>query len=209
MAKAPKKILCIQHDRRAARLIAKELTARGLEVLIAHEGQEGLITILKGIVDLVVCDIGLTGMSCFELLARLNELSPRVEHIPFVVLTARLDRNLELRARRLGAGEFVVKPIDFEMLYMTINAQLSGSARKQLLGPALNENTPISIDLNDREIETLTWAARGRTSSEIAKGLGLVKRTVDFHLDNARAKLGARTRIEAVAKAASRQLIKP
>jgi len=209
MAKAPKKILCIQHDRRAARLIAKELTARGFEVLIAHEGQEGLITILKGIVDLVVCDIGLTGMSCFELLARLNELSPRVEHIPFVVLTARLDRNLELRARRLGAGEFVVKPIDFEMLYMIINAQLSGSARKQLSGPALNENTPISIDLNDREIETLTWAARGRTSSEIAKGLGLVKRTVDFHLDNARAKLGARTRIEAVAKAASRQLIKP
>jgi len=209
MANAPNKILCIEDDREAARLIAKELTARGFEVLIAHEGQEGLITILKGIVDLVVCDIGLDGMSGFEVLARLNELSPRVEHIPFVVLTARLDRRLELRARRLGADGFVIKPVDFEMLHMIINAQLSGSARKQLLGPALNENTPISIDLNDREIETLTWAARGRTSSEIAKGLGLVKRTVDFHLDNARAKLGARTRIEAVAKAASRQLIKP
>jgi len=209
MANARTKILCIENDCEAARLIAKELTARGFEALIAHEGKEGLITILKGIVDLVVCDISLPGMSGFEVLARLNELAPRLEHIPFVVLTARLDRKLELRARRLGADEFVVKPVNFEMLHMIINALLSGSACKQLSNPALSESAPTSIDLNDREIETLTWAARGRTSPEIAKGLGLVKRTVDFHLDNARAKLGARTRIEAVAKAASRQLIKP
>jgi len=217
MTNAPKKILCIEHDREAAKLIAQELSARGFEVLLAYDGQEGLVTILKGNADLVVCDLGLPGMSGFEVLARLNELSPRVEHIPFVVLAARFDRNLELRVRRLGADEFVVKPIDFEMLHAIINAQLSGSALRQvagaalkpLSGSALNGNMPRFIELNDREIETLTWAARGRTSSEIAKGLGLVKRTVDFHLDNARAKLGARTRIEAVAKAAARQLIKP
>ncbi|MBV9969230.1 MAG: DNA-binding response regulator, partial [Xanthobacteraceae bacterium] len=44
---------------------------------------------------------------------------------------------------------------------------------------------------------------------QIAPILGLAKRTVDFHLDNARAKLGARTRTEAVVKAAIGRFIKP
>jgi len=68
---------------------------------------------------------------------------------------------------------------------------------------------PSPVDLNDREVETLTWAARGKTSSEIAQILGLSKRTVDFHIDNAREKLGAATRVEAAIKAATGRLIDP
>jgi DNA-binding CsgD family transcriptional regulator len=64
-----------------------------------------------------------------------------------------------------------------------------------------------SVELSDREIETLTWAARGKTSAEIALIVGLSKRTVDFHIDNARAKLGVATRIEAAVKAAAGRLI--
>jgi DNA-binding CsgD family transcriptional regulator len=44
--------------------------------------------------------------------------------------------------------------------------------------------------------------ARGKTSADIAKITGLSKRTIDFHLDNARVKLGAATRTEAALKAA-------
>jgi len=68
---------------------------------------------------------------------------------------------------------------------------------------------PSLVSLNEREVETLTWAARGKTSAEIAVILGLSKRTIDFHLDNARNKLGVATRIEAAVKAAIRQLIAP
>jgi DNA-binding CsgD family transcriptional regulator len=63
--------------------------------------------------------------------------------------------------------------------------------------------------LNEREIETLTLVARGKTSAQIADMLGLAKRTIDFHIDNARAKLGAATRTQAVAKATTERLIKP
>jgi DNA-binding CsgD family transcriptional regulator len=52
-------------------------------------------------------------------------------------------------------------------------------------------------------------SARGKTSAEIAQILGLTKRTVDFHTDNARGKLGAATRTEAAIKAASGKLIEP
>ena len=67
----------------------------------------------------------------------------------------------------------------------------------------------ILVGLKEREVEVLTWAARGKTSAEIAQILKLTKRTVDFHIDNARIKLGAATRIEAAIKAASGRLIEP
>ena len=55
----------------------------------------------------------------------------------------------------------------------------------------------------------MTWVARGKTSIEIAQILELSKRTVDFHIDNARTKLGAATRTQAVIKAATGRLIDP
>lgn len=67
----------------------------------------------------------------------------------------------------------------------------------------------VTAQLTGREKEALTWAARGKTSAEIAQILGLSKRTVDFHFDNARCKLGVATRIQAVMKAAFGQLIDP
>jgi DNA-binding CsgD family transcriptional regulator len=87
------------------------------------------------------------------------------------------------------------------MLAAIITARLAGIARTGLW--------PKTIALNEREVEVLTWAARGKTSAEIAKILDLTKRTVDFHIDNARGKLGAATRTEAVLKAATGRLIEP
>jgi DNA-binding response OmpR family regulator len=201
MADAPKKILCIEDDRETAKLIAEELSERGFEVLIAYEGHEGFISILKGIPDLVLCDIGLPQMSGFEILERLNEISSRLEKVPFVFLTALSDRDNELRGRQLGADDYITKPIDFGILETIINARLAVVARTKI--------RPKRTQLNDREAEVLTWAARGRTSAQIADFLGLSKRTIDFHLDNAREKLGAQTRTEAVVKAAAVGFIKP
>jgi DNA-binding NarL/FixJ family response regulator len=118
-----------------------------------------------------------------------------------VFLTALADRDNELHALRLGADDYVTKPIDFDILETIINARLAGVAR--------NAIRPKLADLNDREVDVLTWAARGKTSAEIAKLLAMSKRTVDFHLDNVRTKLGAATRIEAATKAAIGKLIKP
>lgn len=76
-------------------------------------------------------------------------------------------------------------------------------------GLARLDLSPELIRLSDREVEVLTWAARGKTSADIALILGVSKRTVDFHIDNARAKLGVATRIEAAVKAAVGRLIEP
>jgi DNA-binding NarL/FixJ family response regulator len=201
MVDARKKILCIEDDRDTASLIVEELSDLGFEAFAAHDGHEGFVAILKRMPDLVLCDINMPIMSGFEVLERLVDIAPRFGRIPFVFLTAMTDRDNELRGRRLGADDYVIKPIDFEVLHTIINARLAGVAR--------NETWPKLIDLNDREIETLTWVARGKTSAQIAKMLDLSKRTIDFHLDNARTKLGAATRTQAAIKAAVGRLIEP
>jgi DNA-binding response OmpR family regulator len=201
MAETPIKILCIEDDRETAALIAEELLDRGYEVILAHDGREGLAAILRTMPDLVLSDISMPAMSGFELLQNLIALAPRFSKMPFVFLTALTDRDNELKGRQLGADDYVTKPIDFDMLAAIITARLAGVARTELW--------PKAIALNEREVEVLTWAARGKTSAEIAKILDLTKRTVDFHIDNARGKLGAATRTEAVLKAATGRLIEP
>jgi DNA-binding NarL/FixJ family response regulator len=202
MAEARKtRILCIEDDRETAALIAEELIERGYEVTVAGDGREGFAAILKDMPDLVLSDISMPVMSGFEVLERLTALAPRFRSMPFVFLTALSDRDNELRGRQLGADDYVTKPIDFDLLATIITARLAGVARMELW--------PRLVDLNDREVEALTWVARGKTSAEIAQILGLSKRTIDFHIDNARSKLGAATRTQAVIKAADGGLIEP
>jgi len=201
MVEAQKKILCIEDDRETAALIAEELVDRGYAVSLAHDGREGLAAILKTMPDLVLSDISMPLMSGFELLEQLIALAPRFAKMPFVFLTALTDRDNELKGRQLGADDYVTKPIDFDVLATIIAARLAGVARTGLW--------PKLVELNDREVEVLTWVARGKTSVEIGQIIGLTKPTIDFHIDNARAKLGATTRTEAAIKAATGRLIEP
>jgi DNA-binding response OmpR family regulator len=196
-----KKILCIEDDRETAALIAEELTDRSYDVSIAYNGQEGLEIIASQTPDLVLTDISMPVMSGFEVLEHLTASQPRFASIPFVFLTALADRDNELKGWRLGADDYVTKPVDFEVLAALIAARLARAGRSHV--------SPIPVQLARREVETLTWAARGKSSSEIAQILGLSKRTVDFHIDNARSKLGVATRTQAAIKAVSGHLIEP
>ena len=81
MSHPRKKILCVEDDRETAALIAEELVERGFEVRIAHNGQEGLLAILKDKPDLVLCDISMPIMSGFEVLERLTEIAPQLARL--------------------------------------------------------------------------------------------------------------------------------
>tara|TARA_R110000787_G_scaffold25249_4_gene71037 strand:- start:3770 stop:4453 length:684 start_codon:yes stop_codon:yes gene_type:complete len=65
------------------------------------------------------------------------------------------------------------------------------------------------VSLTPRERECLLWIAKGKTSWEIAVILGVSERTVNFHVDNARAKFGVASRFEAVIKAVMKGIIAP
>jgi DNA-binding response OmpR family regulator len=201
MADTRPHVLCIDDDRETVGLITEELLDRGFEVSVAFDGEEGFQAIQAKLPDIALVDISMPALSGFALLERLSELAPRFDSMPFLYLTALSDRANELRGRQLGADDYITKPLDFDILTTIITARLARVARTPLWSR--------QVDLSEREAETLTWAARGKTSSEIAQILGLTKRTVDFHIDNARIKLNAATRMHAAVKAAAGQLIQP
>ena len=196
-----KRVLCVEDDPETAALIAEELTERGYVVTVAHDGSEGLEAIRMTMPDLVLSDINMGRMSGLELLKQLGTLGPRFENLPFIFLTALDDRDTQLAGWELGADDYVTKPVDFDVLAARLAARLDQGAR--------NKSSPSAAELDQREVEVLTWAARGKSSTEIAQILGLTKRTVDYLIAKARTKLGVATRTQAVIKATTGKLIEP
>jgi len=202
MSTDAKKLLIIEDDRETNGLIAEELGDRfGCTIIQAYDGREGMAAILRERPSLVLSDISMPGMTGFDVLEQLSAMAPPYAETPFIFLTALADRENELKGRRLGADDYVIKPIDFDILDAIIRTRLAHAPPR--------EEQPGGATLTDRELEALTWAARGKTSAEIAMILGTTKRTVDFRLDGARNKLQVATRVEAAAKAMRGKLIEP
>lgn len=72
----------------------------------------------------------------------------------------------------------------------------------------MNSNFGAIPNLSKREQEVLTWSKRGKSSWEISAILNISERTVNFHVNNIMQKLNAVSRIQAVAVAIERGLIK-
>ncbi len=56
----------------------------------------------------------------------------------------------------------------------------------------------IPLALTDREIEILTLVSQGESNKRIARALAITPRTAEWHVGKGMAKLGARSRIEAI-----------
>jgi DNA-binding response OmpR family regulator len=125
MPHVKKKILYIEDDHETAVLIAEELVDRGYKAIIAGDGEEGFSAILKEAPDLVLCDIIMRNMSGFEVLDRLMSVASIFSRIPFVFLTGQTDQNSRLRVRELGVDDYLVKPVDFDLLGEIITARLA------------------------------------------------------------------------------------
>lgn len=193
-------ILCIEDDPGTAELIAEVLEGEGFRISVAGTGLAGL-TALEERPNLVLCDIDLPDVSGFEVLERIRNGKLLPAGVPFIFLTAFSQRVHQIHGRQLGCDDYVTKPIDFELLLAIIRNRLAGAPEK----------TPDKTDykLTERELETLTWVARGKSSADAAVILEISERTVNFHLDNAMRKMGVATRVQAAVKSAMLGLIKP
>ncbi len=193
------RILCVEDDEETASLLVEALSELGYTVEHAPDGEQGLAAILSARPDLVICDVRMPRKGGFELLEKVAAAGSAFAEIPFVFLTAFGDRDSELVGRRLGADDYLTKPVDFEMLGAVIENRLR--RRLERFGPQPE------IHLTGREREVLTWVGRGKTSSEIAIILGIRERTVNFHCDQAMKRLDVTNRTQAIAKAIAQGLI--
>ena len=82
---------------------------------------------------------------------------------------------------------------------------LHAHARKKLFGGV----TVAGAHLTSRELQCLELAAKGKSAWESAKLIGIAERTVTFHIENAKRKLGVRTKLQAIAMLAQRNASRP
>lgn len=193
------RLLCIDDEQRILDLLVEELSDQGFEVRGLSVSAKAIDEILAFKPDLVVCDVMMPPPSGYELLEQLRARADAAASVPFVFLSALNDRVDVLKGRRLGADDYVTKPIDFEMLTEIVKARLARTKDSRPPQP--------KVSLTEREIEALSWSAQGKSSTDIAVLMNVSERTVNFHITNAMRKLGVATRIQAAVKASIGGLI--
>jgi class 3 adenylate cyclase len=117
-------ILCIEDEEPLRRLITAELRDAGYETIEAADGRAGLAAIREHQPDLVLCDVNMPGMNGYELLSQLRDNHPHLAEAPFVFLSALADRRDVIAGKRLGADDYLTKPVDIEVLIATVEARL-------------------------------------------------------------------------------------
>jgi len=123
------KILCVEDEAFLREDIAEELEDSGYEVIQAGDGKEGLEQILEHRPDLVLSDITMPNMDGYELLRAVRTEHAEFAEMPFIFLSALSDRDHVLDGMRIGADDYLIKPIDFELMLVKVEASLRQSQR--------------------------------------------------------------------------------
>ena len=138
----------------------------------------------------IVLDLALPGLNGLELQ---QALQAQGSALPIVFLTGRGDIAASVRAMKLGAADFLTKPVDADELLAAVDAALERNrvqradrAEKHLVASRL-------AALTAREREVFELIAKGRLNKQIAAECGTVEKTIKFHRANLMRKLGVRT----------------
>ncbi|MGI6395054.1 MAG: sigma-54-dependent transcriptional regulator [bacterium] len=116
------KILIVDDDLSISRSYQKYLESEGYEAITANNGKEGLQKIDEN-PDLVLLDINMPVMNGIELLEELNK--SKEKKMPLIImLTAYGDLEAAIKSTRLGAYDFLTKPVSLEKLKLTVKRGL-------------------------------------------------------------------------------------
>jgi DNA-binding NarL/FixJ family response regulator len=127
---AQKTILCVEDEEDLRTDLAEELELANYNVLQAANGNEALALLEDHRPDLVLCDITMPGLSGYDVLKAMRDRGGMAD-VPFIFLTALSERNDVLVGKQAGADDYLVKPIDYEILLATISARLDQVSRVQ------------------------------------------------------------------------------
>jgi DNA-binding NtrC family response regulator len=131
------RILVVDDQGSVRELLKAVLTADGHEVEQASDGAEALRALGAGFHDLVVMDIRMPGMDGITALERVKAISPRTG---VVMMTAYASVETAVRAMKLGAFDYVTKPIDIDEVRAVIARFIESVAPDEAEG---GDGTPV------------------------------------------------------------------
>ncbi len=147
------KILVVEDDKDLNRTVCSFLNHSGYEATGCYNGNDAYYAMYDTMFDLVVSDIMMPEVDGFELAKNVRALN---ENIPILFMTAKDDIASKQRGFRIGIDDYMVKPIDFDELYLRIGALLRrakiASSRKLETGKFVMDVDEFSATLDGEEI---------------------------------------------------------
>ena len=118
-------ILCVEDEEDLRKDIVEELRDAGYETIEAENGKVALNAILERNPDLVISDITMPEMDGHALLEELRANHPDRCGMPFLFLSALAEREHLVKGKKLGADDYLTKPIDYELLLAAVESRLA------------------------------------------------------------------------------------
>lgn len=119
------KILLVEDDESFGYILQEYLELHDFSVTLSKDGEEGLRTFQLHTFDLCLLDVMMPLKDGFTLAKEIRALDP---DIPFMFLTAKALKVDKLKGFRLGCDDYIVKPIDQELLIARIKALIKRTA---------------------------------------------------------------------------------
>jgi two-component system response regulator AtoC len=160
-----KSILIIDDDSLIRKTLSSHLS-KGFEVTMAEDGEEGLQNYAEGMPDLVILDIRLPDMSGLDVLCKIKEKNNNAN---IIIMTAYDDMKTTVEAIKLGAFEYLVKPLDMVELDLTIN--------KAFQMQSLEDKVSYLVEEQQKEYTIDNIIGRSPQIREVFKLIGSVANT--------------------------------
>ena len=140
------RILLVEDEPSAARMMAKGLREQTYAVDVAQDGEGALYQANVNDYDLIILDIMLPGKDGFEVC---RELRAAGSPVPVLMVTARDTIDDRVEGLDTGADDYLTKPFDFRELLAHIRALLR---RGQSLQPAVIKVDDLEVDTSARQV---------------------------------------------------------
>jgi two-component system, NtrC family, response regulator HydG len=122
------KILIIDDDKDLCFVLKRFLSKHGFEVIEATSGKAALEILESVVPDLILCDFRLEDMSGSSILRKIKEKNPSV---PVIIITGYSNIKTAVEVMKLGAMDYVTKPLLPDEILLTIRKALSKSAEEK------------------------------------------------------------------------------
>jgi len=117
----PPTVLLIEDDAPSRRLVQAILKPEGVELVMAQDGQQGLGLAEAHEPDVAILDLRLPGIDGLEVLQRLRATH---RNLPVIIITAFGEFKTAVEATKLGAFDYLSKPIEHEQLTFAVRRAL-------------------------------------------------------------------------------------
>lgn len=122
------KILIVDDNPHVLKLLSISLQKAGYEVQTAENGDQGIELVNKFKPDLVISDVMMPQTDGIEFCWMVRENS-EIPMVPFIFLTSLNDQDMEIRGFRAGADEYLIKPVDRNVLLEKVETLLKRAKR--------------------------------------------------------------------------------